>query len=117
MTKLRLRDAPHPLRELFSFAVIGFFAVVVLASFSQGVALRIAVISMGMALALVGLALILNLNGAADFYSVFSKRKTRLGIDYSDHVLLEPRFIRLIGGPLFVIGGVYFIVSAGTGPL
>jgi hypothetical protein len=88
----------------------------VLVPLTQGVALRVAMFTMGVAAALVGVLLTTNFKGAAEFYSTVSKRKSRLGIDYSNYVLLEPRFIR-IGGILFVLVGLFFAVGAVTGPM
>lgn len=117
MSKVRFRDAPHPLREFLAMLVVSILAVIALTSFTQGRALRLAMVCMGVAAVLVGLALISNLNGAADFYSAISKRKTRFGVDYSDYVLLEPRFVRIIGGTVFVLFGIFFAASAATGPM
>jgi hypothetical protein len=116
MGRPRFRDAPHPLRECFAVLVATWVAGFVLVPFTEGLALRISSFIMGAAAVLVGLLLMTNFNGAADFYSALSKRKTRLGIDYSNYVLLEPRFIR-IGGIMFVFIGLIFAAGAATGPM
>jgi|SRR4051812_45763481 hypothetical protein len=116
VAKVRFRDAPHPLRECFGLLAAAWVAGFVLVPLTQGVALRVAMFTMGVAAALVGVLLTTNFKGAAEFYSTVSKRKSRLGIDYSNYVLLEPRFIR-IGGILFVLVGLFFAVGAVTGPM
>lgn len=116
MSRLRLRDAPHPLREFFFLFVASFVVGALMTPFTEGFGLRLVNGLMGVAAVLVGLVLVTNFNGATDYYSAFSKRRTWLGVDYSNYVLLEPRFIR-IGAGLFIIVGVFFTIGALTGPL
>ena len=96
--------------------VLGLVALAVLTPLTQGPSLRIAMATMGAAAVVVGLTLMSNFKGAAEYYSAESKKKSRLGIDYSDYVLLEPRFVRA-GGILFVLLGLFFTVGAFTGPV
>ena len=114
--KLRFRNAPHPLRECFALLAATWVVGFVLTPFTEGLALRISSFIMGASAVLVGLLLMANFKGAADFYSAVSKRKTRLGIDYSNYVLLEPRYVR-ISGILFVLVGLLFASGALTGPM
>ena len=75
MAKLRFRDAPHPLRECFALLAVSWVATCVLVPFTQGAALRISSFSMGAALVLVGVFLMANFNGAADFYPRFRSER------------------------------------------
>lgn len=91
-------------------------ATFVLTIFTQGVALRVATVSMGLAALMYGLTLFANLNGAADYYSRMSAERNALGADYSGSVFGRRPFIRA-AGLLFAIVGVAFMIGGASGPL
>jgi hypothetical protein len=116
VNKVRLRDAPHPLRELLVVYILAVLTTTVITLFTEGTILRIATVTLGASALLFGLTLLTNLKGGADYYSRLPARRSWLGVDYSRSVLARPVVMRL-GGALFAVVGVVFIVNGVTGPV
>lgn len=116
MARPSLRSAPHPLRELLLLLIVTVIATFVLTIFTQGIALRFATVSMGLAAFMYGVTVFANLNGAADYYSRMSTERKWLGVDYSGSIFGRRPFIRA-SGLLFAIVGVAFTIGGASGPL
>lgn len=116
MAKTSLRFAPHPLREFLFLFILSFATAFVLTIFTQGIALRIATISLGLSSFMYGGTVFMNVNGAADYYAVMSSERKWLGIDYAGSAYVRLYVIRG-SGVLFAIVGVLLSIGGLLGPL
>jgi hypothetical protein len=104
---------PQPLKSLYLAWIVVFIGVLVSAGLAgQRTASLVAGVP-GVVVALSGLTLVTNLNGAADALAEATKSYRPLGIDYSRSVLASPRYSRLFGAVALVVGAV-FITQAAT---
>jgi hypothetical protein len=102
---------PQPLKALY----LAFFVVFAgsLATFFVGSEHAVALANglLGVVTVLVGMTIATNLNGGADALAAAMKSYRPLGIDYSRSKLATPRFTRLFGLMMLVVG-IVFVAGA-----
>ena len=112
VVKVRLSGAPPPLNALLLAGAVAFLATAVLIVFTEGRALRVALVALGVSAVLTGLTLFANLNGAADFAA-------RLEAERLEGTASRARVIRRtrVAAVLLLAVGLCFTVNGATGPL
>jgi hypothetical protein len=103
----------QPLKTLYWAFLAVFVGTVVTFFLGGGRATAIAMGILGVVAVLIGLIIGTNVNGGADALSEATKSYRPLGVDYSRSLLVSPRFTRLFGLMMLVVG-VVFIVAAVT---
>jgi hypothetical protein len=70
--------------------------------------------SLGGVAALLGLTLLVNLNGAADHLTSSIKTNRFWGIDYSQSLMANPLFVRIFGAGFVVVGCMFVMIPLTT---
>ena len=102
-----LRRSPQPFQALIFLVAFSAIVWLVLAIAVGGAAANGGMAAFGLVLALVGVSLVLNLNGCADYMRDSIRKDAPYGYDYFRYAIAEgPGGVRVPGISLVVIGTV-----------
>ena len=98
---------PQPLKALYLLFIAVFAANLVTFFLGSERAAILASGLLGVVAALTGLTLVTNVRGAADALAEAARSYRPMGIDHSRSIMTSPRFTRMFGAALLVVGVVF----------